>query len=204
MNTTRIALIEDSSLWRKLIENELHKSNGFDIVLYCEWGEAFMQQYQSHTLDLILLDISLPGSDGYSVFQQIRSLLPNIPVIVFTSSINNFDIGRFTSTDIAAYINKCRIHTLHHDLKVVMKLKQKKGYGFKTLRDDDLEILQLICRKLTNEQIGEQLHIDSKTVENRINKLCDQLGIEHKKMTIFEFCVQYGFWNTWQVEYNSL
>jgi DNA-binding CsgD family transcriptional regulator len=43
-----------------------------------------------------------------------------------------------------------------------MKLKQKKGYGFKTLRDDDLEILQLICRKLTNEQIGEQLHIDSK------------------------------------------
>ncbi len=199
MKTYNIAIIDDCPVWRTLIEYQLHKSSLFKVCMQCEWiGDIESNIAHLSQADMVLLDIYLPTTDGYSIYKIIREHLPQLPVVVFSSSSHNYDISRFMHTDILGYINKCRIENLVEDLSVLLNLKHKNGYKYNPIKDEEMRLLHLVCMKKTNDEIAEQINVDAKTVENKLNKLCDKLYIEHKKIAVYEFCVQYGFWNPWK------
>jgi DNA-binding NarL/FixJ family response regulator len=87
-----IALIEDSQLWTEIIKFQLREFRKLNIVLTCQWGEEFYERFNQYPIDLVLLDISLPGTNGFEVAKEIKRRLPNVPIVVFSSSANSKDI----------------------------------------------------------------------------------------------------------------
>jgi DNA-binding response OmpR family regulator len=83
MENTRILLVEDE----RRIADTLHfglTENGYDVETAYDGNIAY-RIFQNRSFDLIILDINLPGLNGYEVCKLIRAENKNIPVIMLTS-----------------------------------------------------------------------------------------------------------------------
>ena len=85
-NRKPLLLAVDDDLGWLLLTREYLSSQGYD-VLTAENGEEALSLLLQHTPDLVLLDILMPGLDGYEVCRRIRQTpdLKHIPVIVLTA-----------------------------------------------------------------------------------------------------------------------
>ena len=101
---TRILLIEDEPslifTLRDTLENE-----GY-IVIVCEDGEEAVGLAQKNKPDIIILDIMLPGKNGYEICQELRAFKFTIPIIILTAK--NQELDKVKGLDIGAddYITK--------------------------------------------------------------------------------------------------
>jgi two-component system, OmpR family, response regulator len=85
----RIAVVEDDHLMRHdLVDFLIWKGHR---VMGCESAESFLALYQRAPVDLVLLDIGLPGRDGLTVVRHLREL-PNSPGIVVLTAFNEDQI----------------------------------------------------------------------------------------------------------------
>lgn len=102
-----ILYIEDNRANVKLITMLIRNSTEFDLHLVYS-GEEALEKLDSFVPDLILLDINLPGIDGYTVFKHIRNntALNKIPVIALTANAMEADRKRAETSGFDAYITK--------------------------------------------------------------------------------------------------
>ena len=81
----RILLVEDNEMNRDMLSRRLQK-RGFDVVMAVD-GEEGVAKAQSESPALILMDMSLPGIDGWEATRQIKTAeaTRGIPVIALTA-----------------------------------------------------------------------------------------------------------------------
>ncbi|RJG47467.1 response regulator [Motilimonas pumila] len=87
-NNKQILIVDDDQEIRQLLQQYLSKS-GFD-VLTAEDGVAMHQILEQHAPDLIILDVMMPGDDGFTLCQHIRRD-SNVPIIMLTASSDETD-----------------------------------------------------------------------------------------------------------------
>jgi DNA-binding response OmpR family regulator len=92
-----ILLVEDDHFFAKVIKRQLEKE-GFNVV-HCIDGNEAWKMFQERDFDICLMDIIMPGKDGFTLARDIRMLDSNVPII-FTSSrymeqdrLNGFEAG---------------------------------------------------------------------------------------------------------------
>src|SRR6266498_2043189 len=102
----RILIIEDQADNRQILR-DLLTSADFEVI-EAEDGEAGVAAASAHRPDLILMDIQLPGMDGYEATRRIRAdaVLRAIPIIAVTSYALNGDAEKARSAGCDAYISK--------------------------------------------------------------------------------------------------
>ena len=81
----KILLVEDNEMNRDMLSRRLQR-RGYDIVIGID-GESGIAEARATTPDLILMDMSLPGMDGWEATRRIKSdeALRRIPVIALTA-----------------------------------------------------------------------------------------------------------------------
>ena len=85
----RILLVEDDASIREVTAIGLTAA-GFDVVTAAD-GVAGLERFRSESFDLVLLDIMLPGIDGYEVCRQIRRT-STVPVVMLTARSDTMDV----------------------------------------------------------------------------------------------------------------
>lgn len=80
---TRILLVEDDVNLGFLLVDFL-ESNGFEVKLYRD-GQSALQGFTRSGADFCLIDIMLPGMDGFTLTARIKELDSNIPVIILSA-----------------------------------------------------------------------------------------------------------------------
>jgi chemotaxis family two-component system response regulator Rcp1 len=128
-----ILLIEDSQTDAKIIERALHESNiehrltvipdgrqALDYLKALESGES----PESLEPDLILLDLNLPGIDGYQVLTEIKThpFLRSLPVVILTTSRRDEDVLLTYQAGANTYIQKPAEYPRYREL--VQTLRQ--------------------------------------------------------------------------------
>lgn len=78
----RVLLVDDESAIRRAIRPTLMEL-GFE-VLEASRGEEGIQQLRSATVDVVLLDINMPGIGGIETLRRIRSFAPRLPILMLT------------------------------------------------------------------------------------------------------------------------
>ena len=91
----KILIVEDDTFLQGLAASKLGKS-GFEVIVASTGEQASTMIDKSPDLDCVLLDILLPGQDGYTVLKKIRENMKigKIPVIVFSNLAEEKDIKR--------------------------------------------------------------------------------------------------------------
>jgi twitching motility two-component system response regulator PilG len=101
-----ILVVDDSATVRKLIAGKLEKF-GHNVICSSD-GEDALQQIKTTVPDLVLLDIAMPGMDGYQVCRQIRGWVStaNTPVVMISGKDGFFDKMRGRMAGAAGHITK--------------------------------------------------------------------------------------------------
>ena len=97
--TAKVWIVDDDSSIRWVLQRAL-SSEGMSCDAFSE-GESLLDALESHTPDVILSDIRMPGIDGLSLLDQIHLRQPDLPVIIMTahsdldSAVNAYQRGAF-------------------------------------------------------------------------------------------------------------
>ena len=78
-----ILVIDDERNMRWVLERALTKA-GYDVVT-AERGEQGIQQFALYAVDLVLLDLKMPGMDGMTVLRELRRQNRAVPILLLTA-----------------------------------------------------------------------------------------------------------------------
>ncbi len=100
----KIVIVDDDARIRDLLRRFLSQE-GFD-VLMAEDARALARILQRESVDLLVLDLMLPGEDGLSICRRLRAEGQKVPIIMLTAK--GEDVDRITGLDIGAddYLTK--------------------------------------------------------------------------------------------------
>jgi two-component system chemotaxis response regulator CheB len=84
-DTLRIMIVDDSALYRQLIQNVLRDVPGVDVVGVARSGEEALERMDELAPDLLTLDVRMPGMDGIDVLREIRRRRSRTKAIMVSS-----------------------------------------------------------------------------------------------------------------------
>lgn len=134
-----ILVVDDNEDDFEAIARAFKKVGLTNPVTLCTTGQAAMEflkregEYQSLASaprpQLIMLDLNMPGMDGFQVLQRIRedAALRKIPVVVWTTSSNEKDVEACYTLGANAYMQKPAIFT-----DLIESVRRLKEYWFET------------------------------------------------------------------------
>jgi CheY-like chemotaxis protein len=106
----RILVVEDDGSYRWVIRRLIESAFGDEVTVEeAPTGDRAIERLSSgDPLDLVLLDLSLPGADGFAILKHLRSdeRTRRVPVIVVTSSQEQSDIRRAYELGANSFVSK--------------------------------------------------------------------------------------------------
>ncbi|MGE5655045.1 MAG: response regulator [Actinomycetota bacterium] len=107
MTDRKILVVDDEEHLRELVQACLEDLAGWE-TLTAASGEECLQILQSEQPNAILLDVSMPGMDGFMVYERLQSdpTARLIPVVLLTAKVLPSDRARFTQMGVAGVITK--------------------------------------------------------------------------------------------------
>lgn len=114
----KVLLVEDDLSLMKIYSNKL-KINGFDVSL-ATTGDEGLRKAQGDQPNIILLDLILPGMDGFLVLEEIKKdpITENIPVVILSNLGQPSDIERGKRLGAIDYLVKSDVSLLDLVAKV--------------------------------------------------------------------------------------
>lgn len=151
----KILIVDDEEHILELIKFNLEK-NGFEVVT-SDNGEDCIPLLNEHNIDLLILDLMLPGMDGIEVCKEIRKLDMKLPIIMLTAKSEETD--RVLGLEFGAddYITKpFSVRELVARVKAVLRRSDTKG-------NEKSKILKL--KGITIDTEKHEVTIDGKHID---------------------------------------
>ncbi|RYY90267.1 MAG: response regulator transcription factor [Chitinophagaceae bacterium] len=191
MEAGKILLVEDEKKIADTLRVGLAE-HGFEATVAYD-GRAGLKLFQEDTFDLVVLDINLPGLNGYQLCQEIRLANTHIPVIMLTalSSLNDKIEGYDAGAD--DYIVKpFEFRELLMKIRVLLKRTQGQApLVSTTLRAEDLE-MQLDRKEVRRN--GQTIHLTAKEFQ-----LLEFL-LRHKNRVVSRADIAL---NVWEIDFDT-
>ena len=137
----RILLVEDEPSLIFTLKDTL-ESEGYQVIV-SEDGEQAVGMVQEHKPDIMILDIMLPGKNGYEICQEIRSLKFTFPIIMLTAKDQELDKVKGLDIGSDDYITK-PFGVKELLARIQARLRRAGTYS----SSSNIEILQLSTTKI--------------------------------------------------------
>lgn len=89
MNATNLLLVDDDEVLLRALKRSL-AALGYGITT-CSDGDSVLDAIASDNPDMVILDVMLPGKDGFTVLREMRERYPEVPVIMLTARSEDID-----------------------------------------------------------------------------------------------------------------
>ena len=198
MNSIRIAIADDHVLIINGLKAMLDKVEGMDILFSVTSGSELLQELQVHQPDVLLLDIQMPDTNGIDLCKHVHSTYPGVRIIALTNFEQSSYVKQMVRNGALGYLLKnidgktlqSAIRTVVQDkpyiqdqirnnmLNEVLSGTKATSQGV-SLTKREVEILGLVARELTNQQIADKLFISVRTVETHRINLTQKLGVHN-------------------------
>jgi two-component system, OmpR family, response regulator MprA len=106
MSEAALLLVDDDAPIRRMLERTL-TAEGYEVVAAADGGAA-LAAVERNLPDAIVLDVSMPGIDGYEACRRLREdhHLDDLPVVMLTAHTQDEDLDRGYALGIVAYVTK--------------------------------------------------------------------------------------------------
>lgn len=211
----KIAIADDHTLFKAGITELIKAQNDMQLVFEAQDGKAFIESISTHPMpDIAIIDLEMPGMNGMELATYLRYNFSSIKIIVV--SAYNYDryIAKLIESGASAFLSKAVNtatlfeairHTWQYGFYMtegVFKAMQKAGTLQKTyntinhipieLTAREKEVLQLICREFTNQEIADKFSVSVRTIDGHRNNLLLKTGCRNTAGLVM-FAIRYGF-----------
>ena len=194
MKETRVLIVDDHPVVRQGIRNLLEAAMGISVVGEAQTGSQALEMIQSHRPDVVLLDMKLPDMTGVDVIRRASETGSNSRILGLSSYddrefiselLNHGASGYLLKEEVPEYIvNAVRgVANGEHgwlSRKVAAMLSEmllREEQGSTVLTPRELKVLSLVVDGNTNDQIGLELGISVKTVENHLHAIFRKMDV---------------------------
>ncbi len=101
----RILIVDDNAGFRRCAR-ELLMTEGFEVVGEAADGDAALAMMAGAAADVVLLDIQLPGADGFEVAERLLALDPVLPIVLISSRDRSDYGGLVTASGARGFLSK--------------------------------------------------------------------------------------------------
>lgn len=203
----RVIVADDHVIFRQGLLNLLQSSKNIGVAGEAGAGPETINLVTREKPDIAILDISMPGFDGFEILERIQSMGTGTKVIFLTMHKDALTAKRALQSGASGYVLKDNafedllyaINTVSVGgtfispsvLESVIKapLYEDKESRVLTLRER--EVLKLIATGLKNRQIAHELFISIKTVETHRTNIMQKLDI-HTTALLVQYAIKIG------------
>lgn len=191
----RILVVEDHPVVRHGIIAILSQAEDMDVIAEAENGLEAIDQYQTHQPDITLMDLRMPHLEGVEAIARIRTQTPKAQIIILTTYDTDEDIYRGLQAGARGYILKDTtateliqaIRTVNGGKRYIpseVALKLADRIDDSDLTERELEVLQLLSKGNSNQEIAAALTISEGTVKFHINNILSKLGVKDRTQAV--------------------
>jgi len=201
-------IVEDHPLFREALESAICQARPEAIILQAtSVHQAIDVLSSNHQMDLVLLDLSMPGTTGLSGVMQIRKTFPKIPIVIVSGYEDIRIVRSVLALGVSGYIPKS---TSRQELaiaigevlqgKVYLPSHYREAARMRRPRIDNLELLKrlhdltpqqlrvldMLRKGLQNKQIAYELKISETTVKVHVSDILRKLNVLTRTNAIIE------------------
>lgn len=190
-------IVDDHALVRMGIRRLLDDLPDMDVVAEAESGEMALSMVKLHQPDVVLLDMKMPGIDGWEVTRRLQKTSPQVKVIAVTALSNEPLPTRILQLGAMGYLTKesgleemaAAIRKVVNGEKYLSaEIAQKMAIGslqapiespFDLLSEREMQVMFMITSGMTVQEIAERLFLSTKTVNGYRYRMFDKLAIKN-------------------------
>ena len=179
----------------------LARDPGIEIVGEAEDGQTALDMARTLEPDVLVLDLRMPGLGGTVVLERLRGELPDVRALVVTASESPEAVLDSVAAGAAGYLSKgasgeelrqAVIATYgggsvispdlaRHLLREVAGAARGQGSSVRpVLNARELDILRLVSRGMTDNEIGAELYLSPRTVQNHLSRMREKIGVRRR------------------------
>lgn len=201
-NKTKIGIIDDEILIVEAIEILLSTVPNLSTVFVStnptEAIEKLAIMDQEMLPEILFIDIKMEPINGFEVVEKLRIIQPQIKLIILTSYYTQLYLDQMVKKGISAFIPKNTnrekliyiidtvrrdgVYFSPEDQKVILNYLQNNNSYFKEIikfTKREIEIIQLICKEYTNQEIADKLFLSKRTVESHRVRILERIGAKN-------------------------
>ena len=199
----RFVVADDHPLFRGALQQALSgfgadcdilEAGDFDSVKELVAGEA--------EIDLVLLDLAMPGASGLSGLVALRGLSPAVPIIVVSAHDDSQTVRRALDLGASGFVSKsARMEELRRAVRTVLDggiyLPEGLDLGvegdpeiseligsIRTLTPQQTRVLAMIAEGLLNKQIAYELNVSEATIKAHVSAVLQKLGVDSRTQAV--------------------
>jgi DNA-binding NarL/FixJ family response regulator len=196
-NKIHVSIVEDTEDIRNALRVLIDGSAGFECIHVYANAEEALQDMSSKDIDIVLMDIGLPGMDGIECMKTLKPQMPKAQFMMCTVYDDDDHIFNALRSGASGYILKRTspaqileaIHDLHEGgspmsseiaRRVVesMHKPKKQAIADELLTRRENEILDFLARGYLYKEIAAKLFISKETVKKHIHSIYDKLHVQ--------------------------
>lgn len=175
----KIMLVDDSENLRYVIKEHL-ELDGYQVIDYND-GSLAARSFNTNIYDLCVIDITMPGKDGFTLLQEIRRIDPVIPIIILTANASKDDRIRGFKLGCDDFISKpFSLEELELRMQAILRRYRNGNGGTQSIYDEKIyklgnftfnySGLQLIHKKVTRTLTRKEAELLKLLIDHK-NKL---------------------------------
>lgn len=196
----RILIADDHALMREGLKQLFALSEGLSVVAEASSGAEVFEKLRRTDIDLILLDMSMPGTSGINLIVHIRAQQKNLPILVLTMHSEVQIAQRALDAGASGYITKdCDPQTLVAAIHKVagggrfldsclaeqmLFSPARQSLPHQLLSNREFDIFNFLVRGKSVNEIADELSISNKTVSTHKARLMQKLNCDNSMQLI--------------------
>lgn len=192
----KLLIADDHALFREGMRHVLRKLGDPIVLLEACDADSAIDTIKAHPdTDLVLLDLSMPGKDGFSVLELLSGRYPALPVVILSASTRRSDMQRALDMGAMGFIPKDSTGSIViNALQLVMAgslyippvLARSQGQitDSEALTARQLDVLRLIVEGHTNKDIAHRLTLAEATVKMHVTAILKALKVSNRTQAV--------------------
>jgi len=213
-DSIKVLIVDDHLTFGEALQVALSKERDLDVVDVVTDGEQAVEKVAEHRPDVVLMDLTMPGTDGIEATRKIRSSEPETRVVVLSGQEGELTFARAVQAGASGFLPKTegvvdvatavrRVHRgelLHDDEEIEAALRRLRHRRqqeesmerrLERLTPRETEILQLMAEGRSSQRIAATLGMSPHTLRTHVQNILTKLGV-HSKLEALVAAIRYG------------
>lgn len=203
MKQTNVYLLDDHKIVRDGLKSILAPESDFKVIGEESHPENFLNSLPNLTIDILILDVSLPSISGIDLIKKVKEIKPEVAIVMLSMHDNPEYMFRSLKEGANAYLPKDieaqefiealnQVKTKGSYFPANMNFNNKEALtppaeGLKysiLLTSREIEILGYMAKGFSSKQIAQEINVSPRTVETHRVNIMKKLGTSNSAETV--------------------
>jgi DNA-binding NarL/FixJ family response regulator len=204
--TVRVLIVDDDDLMRAGLKSVLASDDSVQVVGEAGDGREAVSSTRSSKPDVVLMDVRMPDLDGIAATRELLEAAPDVRVVILTTfEEDDYIFGALNAGASGFLLKRTRpeeliaaIHTVADGdsllspsvtRRVIDRMARQpapraSSARLQALTPREREVLELVARGLSNNEIAEAFVIEESTVKTHVKRILGKLGLRDRVQAV--------------------